>query len=57
VNTEGVVTGVTPLKPISYKDLDSSVEQTVRRWRYRPYVVNGARTPFCTPVRIELRAK
>jgi hypothetical protein len=54
-DAQGTVTRVTTIKPFSYLDLDQTVQETVRTWRYRPYLINGVPTPFCTPVRIELR--
>jgi protein TonB len=55
VSIEGTVTDV---KFIRSGDpaVDRGWEATIRRWRYRPFMVQGRPTPFCHPLMLEVRA-
>jgi hypothetical protein len=37
--------------------LDPIITDTLHRWRYKPYTVNGRPVPFCTTVRYEITAR
>jgi serine/threonine-protein kinase len=56
-DSDGTVVRTSVIKAFNHPGLDETVQDTVRRWRYRPYLINGVPTPFCTPVRIELRGR
>lgn len=53
VDTEGRVSRVQVLKsadPI----VDGPWQETIRRWRHRPYLINGTAVAFCYPLRLEV---
>jgi hypothetical protein len=37
--------------------LDPIIAETLQRWRYHPYTVNGRPVPFCTSVRYEITTR
>jgi len=48
VSEAGVPTAVTLVKATDYNDANEKILGEVRRWRFRPYVMNGAPTAVCT---------
>jgi hypothetical protein len=48
VSESGVPTNVNLVKASDYTDANEKVVADVRRWRFRPYVANGAPVPVCT---------
>ncbi len=49
-NAAGEPTSVQVTKSSGFPDLDNDVQEKMREWRYRPYMVNGKAVPFCFPV-------
>jgi protein TonB len=47
ISREGTVESVTILKGAD-RQLDESVVKTVKSWRFRPYLANGAPVPWCS---------
>jgi TonB family protein len=47
---DGSVTVVTLLKSSGYAAYDEKLQQQMRTWKYKPYLVNGRATPVCTAV-------
>jgi hypothetical protein len=54
VSTDGEVTGVRIVQSAD-KLVDEDWVETLRTWRYRPYLQNGVRLPFCYLARVEVR--
>ncbi len=53
---------ISPTGAVSYvraidgdRRLRSAAEDAVARWRYKPYLVNGAPVPVATTVRVDFR--
>jgi periplasmic protein TonB len=56
VKQDGSVEDVKILKGAD-PTLDPSIVGALKRWRYRPYTVDGRPVPFCTNVRYEIAAR
>jgi TonB family protein len=52
VSRDGNVTEVKILDGLDER-LDREIARAVRKWKYRPYYVDGQAVPFCTSVRFE----
>lgn len=50
VSRAGTVDRALPLKSSGYITYDLRIRAELRRWRYRPFMVNGRATPVCTAV-------
>jgi hypothetical protein len=50
VKEDGSIMSVTRLDSTGFPAWDSTIETGMRRWRYRPYVVDGHAVPVCTSV-------
>lgn len=49
VNTDGMVSTISALQGTGFDAFDAKIENTIRdKWRYRPFVIDGQRTPVCT---------
>jgi hypothetical protein len=49
VTQDGDIATVTLLKSTGFTTFDAKIENTIRnKWRYRPFLVNGKRTPVCS---------
>ena len=46
----GSVKSVRKLKSTGFPKYDSKLSRTMRKWRYRPFKVNGRAVPVCTSV-------
>jgi TonB family protein len=58
VAATGEVTGVGILRSTGEPALlDDPWIATMKRWRYRPYTVDGRPVPFCHPVRLQVQAR
>ena len=55
-NNQGAVTEVRVLKGAG-PAIDPQIPTVLRRWRYRPLLLNGRPTPFCTMLRYEVTAR
>lgn len=56
VGTTGEVARVDVVKSTGDKErLDARWSAAMRTWRYKPHQVNGRATPFCHPIRVEIR--
>jgi protein TonB len=53
---DGQVESATIVRPADPM-LDPIIAETLRRWRYHPYTVNGRPVPFCTMVRYEITTR
>jgi hypothetical protein len=51
VSTKGSVSGVN-FRQRSAPDLDRALYESIRTWRYRPWLRDGVAAPFCHPLRI-----
>jgi hypothetical protein len=56
VDTDGDVASVSVLKSADPL-VDAPWMAKMRRWRYRPYTINGEPVPFCHPMRVEVRSQ
>jgi hypothetical protein len=56
VDTGGEVTSVVTLRNPDFT-VDQRWKTVIRRWRYRPYTINGRAVPFCHPMRIEVQSQ
>jgi len=56
VSAQGAVTDVRILKGAG-PAIDPQIPSVLRRWRYRPFTLNGQPTPFCYPLRYEISAR
>jgi periplasmic protein TonB len=56
ISTTGAVDSVTITRR-SGTELDASVSNTLKSWRYRPMTLNNIAVPFCYPVRFEFRSE
>jgi hypothetical protein len=54
VTTEGSTEAVTFLRSPG-RALEGDLAAAIRKWQYRPYLVNGQPVPFCYPTRLEVR--
>ena len=50
VSEAGLVSSVKALKTTGYPDYDAKLEAAIRKWRFRPYMINGKAVPVCTAV-------
>lgn len=50
IDTSGTVSSVSLIASTKYPEYDQQLMDGARRWRYRPYLVNGVPTPACGPV-------
>ncbi len=50
LSSGGTVTDLNMLKSSGYPAYDSTIKLTMRRWKYRPFKVNGKAVPVCTSV-------
>lgn len=50
IETNGSVGSATLLASTKYPEYDQQLVEAVRRWRYRPHLVNGVPTPACSVV-------
>jgi len=51
ITAEGNIGQVSQLKSTGFPAYDSKITSTIRsEWRYRPFTVNGERTPVCTAI-------
>lgn len=48
VGTDGRVFSLNILKSSGYPEYDRKLRDNMRKWRYRPFVINGNATPVCT---------
>jgi protein TonB len=48
VSAEGVPTSVTYVKSSDYADANEKILSDIRKWRFRPYIYNGAPVPVCS---------
>jgi hypothetical protein len=55
VDTQGEVYDVQVLRRAD-PQLDSRWQATLRRWKYRPYEIDGKPVPFCYPLRLDVAA-
>ena len=55
VDTSGRVSSVSMLKSSGHPDYDRKLDREMRRWGYKPYLVNGLAVPVCTAVTIIYR--
>lgn len=55
VDTEGDVASVRAIKPAD-PEAEESWRATIRRWKHRPYTLDGKAEPYCYPLRLEVRA-
>jgi outer membrane biosynthesis protein TonB len=56
ISTTGAVDSVTITRR-SDTELDASVSNTLKAWRYRPMTLNNTAVAFCYPVRFEFRSE
>jgi hypothetical protein len=56
-SADGDVTSAKIIKSADYLDMDREIVDKVMRWRYRPYLRDGAPVPFCATVRLEIRTQ
>jgi protein TonB len=56
VSTEGTVTDVKVLRGAD-PAIDPQIPTVLRRWRYRPYTLDGRPVPFCYMLRYEISAR
>jgi periplasmic protein TonB len=56
VSAQGAVTEVRILKGAG-PAIDPQIPTVLGRWRYRPLLLDGRPTPFCTPLRYEITAR
>jgi protein TonB len=56
VSAQGTVTEVRILKGAG-PAIDPQIPTVLGRWRYRPLMLDGRPTPFCTPLRYEITAR
>lgn len=54
VDVEGAVDEVHTMKSTGDAGIDAKWVSEVRTWRYQPFISNGQRHPFCSPVRIQV---
>lgn len=50
VDARGMIATVSRLKSTGHAAYDTKIEREMRRWRYRPYFVNGKAVAVCTAV-------
>lgn len=50
IQASGAIGSVTVLSSTKYPEYDRQLADAARRWRYRPYVVDGVPTPACSAV-------
>lgn len=55
IDKGGAIDEVRLMKKTGYADYDRELEQQIRRWKYRPYQVNGVETTMCTAIQINYR--
>lgn len=55
-DAKGHVTSVSLLRG-AHPSLDSQLPTVIGRWRYRPFKINGQKSPFCTNLRYEISAQ
>jgi len=56
VSAEGAVTEVRILRGAD-PAIDPQIPTVLRRWKYRPYTIDGKPTPFCYMLRYEISAR
>lgn len=56
VSAQGTVTSVRLVKGAG-PAIDGQIPSVLRRWRYRPRMVDGQPQPFCYPLRYEISAR
>jgi TonB family protein len=47
VGTDGTVSSLKFLKSSGYAGYDAALDDGLRRWRYRAYVIDGRKVPVC----------
>jgi TonB family protein len=57
LSTGGLPTSIALLKRSGYPEADRRIEEAMRGWRYRPYLMNGKPVPVCTAVTFDYRLK
>ena len=50
IQASGAIASATMLSSTKYPEYDQQLVEAVRRWHYRPYLVNGVPTPACSAV-------
>jgi hypothetical protein len=55
VGNDGDVFAVRTLKS-AHRDVDEPWKARIRRWKHKPYTLDGAPVPYCYPVRLEVRS-
>ena len=50
VDTQGKPLRITLMKSTGFPAYDARIAAEMKRWRYRPFLVNGTATPVCTAV-------
>jgi outer membrane biosynthesis protein TonB len=56
VTTSGAVDTITLLKRAN-PTLDANVLNTVKTWRYRPWMANNTPVPFCYPMNFDFKTE
>lgn len=52
LDVAGAVSTVTQLKSTSFSAYDTKIQERMRTWRYRPYLIDGHPAPVCSVVTI-----
>lgn len=50
LDTNGAVMSLTTLKSTGFARYDQAINTEMRKWKYRPYTINGKVTPVCTAI-------
>jgi TonB family protein len=50
LDATGKITDVVTVKETGFPDYDKQIVDTVRTWKYKPYMVNGVATAACTAI-------
>jgi TonB family protein len=57
LSADGAVSSVTRIKSSGYPEYDSSIMQTMRTWKYRPYKIGDSSVGVCSVVTFAYSAK
>lgn len=50
VNRAGGIDSVNVMKSSGFSSYDEKLKREIRRWKYRPFMVNGQAAPVCAVV-------